>query len=104
MSYAVWLIIFRNAEPDVCRHCLGPSRKSLNLKFNSKVLISCCDSGVIEEWWSIRKDRTESQEIGRLIGEDPGGVGIYWSSDELVHRGRYSMDGRVLRVASVKVN
>ncbi|THK33006.1 probable glutamate receptor [Diachasma alloeum] len=98
MGYFVWLIFFsRDAGQDVCDVCCHPRGNLFNLKFNSKVIVLCCDSKIIREWWCVRDNRTWSQEIGHTNNQE-----ITWVSDELLRDRRKSMHGLVLRVAAVK--
>ncbi|THK33021.1 glutamate receptor ionotropic, kainate 1-like [Diachasma alloeum] len=100
LSYAVWLILFsRDASQDVCDFCRNPHDSLSNLGFGSKVLVSCCDSDMIEEWWSIGENRIERQELGRLMDDNQG---ILWLSEELVNRRRYSLNGQELRIVTVQ--
>lgn len=47
---AIWLLIFtKDASLEICEFCRNP-HGLLNPNFGSKVLISCCDSNIIEEW------------------------------------------------------
>lgn len=99
-GYAVWLIIFMGeASYDVCKYCSNPSGNLLNLRFNSEVIISCCESNIIEEWWSTGSDRCNRLKIARWFDDGR----IQWLVDESLYSRRHSMEGQEFRVAAVKV-
>ncbi|THK33024.1 glutamate receptor ionotropic, kainate 2-like [Diachasma alloeum] len=99
MNYAVWLIFFmRDADREVCHFCRNPHGTIANLKFGTRILISCCDSNMIEEWWSIGENLPKRQEIGRLMDEN---FTISWFSDELMNGDKYSLKGASLRITAV---
>ncbi|XP_063995359.1 probable glutamate receptor isoform X2 [Diachasmimorpha longicaudata] len=99
MGYPHWLIIFdSDADPRVCETCRNLHGNIFNLNFDSKVLISCCKSTMIEEWWSIDMKRVKTQEIARFNNEN---FEIEWFTDEVLSQRRHSMDGQILRIAAV---
>lgn len=101
IRYAIWLIIFtRDARQDVCEFCRNPHGILSNPRFGSKVLISCCDSNMIEEWRYNPENRTRKLEVGRVMKDN---LKIVWISDELHNRRRYSLNGQTLRIAADRV-
>ncbi|THK33025.1 ionotropic receptor 107 [Diachasma alloeum] len=101
-SYAIWLILFTSdSSQDLCEFCRKPHGNLSNPKFGQKVLTLCCHSNVIMEWRYSETNRIRRLEVGRLMDGKPG---IVWSSDELDHNRKYSMDGKTFRVIGVKTS
>lgn len=98
MSYPIWLILF--SGQDICDYCRNPTGNPLHLRFDSQVLISCCDSSVIEEWWSPTVNYTKRQTIGGWINKDNK---FKWQVNASLYSRRNSLEGRILRIAAVKV-
>ncbi|XP_063982902.1 glutamate receptor ionotropic, kainate 2-like [Diachasmimorpha longicaudata] len=100
ISYPIWLMLFiGHISPDVCDYCREPRGNLLNLKFNSQVLVLCCESDVIVEWWSLTGDHTKRQEIGRWMNDYRR---IEWIKNETLYSRRNSLEGRGLRIAITK--
>ncbi|THK32992.1 probable glutamate receptor [Diachasma alloeum] len=101
MSYAVWLLLFMgDASPDVCEFCHSPSGNLLNLKYDSEVVVSCCKSNIIQEWWSTLTEHTNSLELGRWTAENRG---IEWFFNDSLYSRRHSMEGQEFRIAATSV-
>ncbi|XP_063993279.1 glutamate receptor 1-like [Diachasmimorpha longicaudata] len=102
MSYAVWLLLFMgDASPDVCAFCQNPRGNLLNLKYDSEVFVSCCQSKFIEEWWSALTEHTNSLELGRWTGDQRR---IEWFFSDSLYSRRHSMEGQEFRIAAVKTS
>ncbi|THK33012.1 glutamate receptor 1-like [Diachasma alloeum] len=100
MSYPVWLLIFtKDADESVCEFCRHPHRNLFNLRFNSEILISCCDSNVIREWWSKARNFTHATKIGEWIGEDRG---IRWATNQSLYSRRHFFVQPTVRVSIVR--
>ncbi|XP_063995868.1 glutamate receptor 1-like [Diachasmimorpha longicaudata] len=100
MSYPVWLIIFtKDAEESVCEFCRHPRTNSFNLRFNSEILISCCESSVLREWWSKAGNYTHARKIGEWIDEDRR---IQWATDQSLYSRRHFFIRRDFRVSIVR--
>ncbi|XP_063995853.1 glutamate receptor 1-like isoform X2 [Diachasmimorpha longicaudata] len=100
MSYPVWVFLFTaEANSEVCRFCHAPHENLLNLRFNSEALISCCNSLIIDEWWSKTENHTNTRELGKWNEERNE---IEWFTHEALYTRRSSVEGRTFRVAIVK--
>ncbi|XP_063985287.1 glutamate receptor-like [Diachasmimorpha longicaudata] len=90
-SNSLWVILFSgDSSGKVCKFCRQPEGNQLNLKFNSEVIVACCESTIIREWWSTGS-RTHIGELGQWINESHG---IQWFSDKSLYERRTSLDGR----------
>ncbi|XP_011313488.1 uncharacterized protein, partial [Fopius arisanus] len=100
MSYPVWLFLFTSeGNSDICKFCRNPYRNLLNLRFNSEALVSCCSSGIIDEWWSKTTNHTNTRELGKWNQERRK---IEWFTESSLYNRRSSVEGREFRVAIVK--
>ncbi|XP_015111760.1 glutamate receptor 3 isoform X1 [Diachasma alloeum] len=100
MNYVLWLILFiGDADKDACNFCRDPHENLLNLKFNSEVLIMCCNSNIIEDWWSVTRNGTNKGQLGRWIEERNE---IEWFAHKSIHRRRTSLEGRAFRISFVQ--
>lgn len=101
MTFVNWfLLIHQNAGQNVCEYCRNPQENVLNLKFTSKIIVSCCGSNMIDEWWSVKKTHTKKLHVGNLSIEY---AKIVWFFNDFINPHRHSMDGEILRIAAVKV-
>uniref|UniRef100_A0A0C9RJS9 KBP_0 protein n=1 Tax=Fopius arisanus TaxID=64838 RepID=A0A0C9RJS9_9HYME len=98
MSYPVWLVIFtEEADDGVCTFCRNPRGNLFNLKFNSEVIISCCDSNIIGEWWSKAGNETHSRALGIWTDGE-----IRWTTDQSLYSRRHFFVQREIRVSVVR--
>ncbi|THK33013.1 glutamate receptor 1 [Diachasma alloeum] len=100
MSYPVWVFLFTaETNSDVCKFCHAPHQNLLNLRFNSEALILCCNSLIIDEWWSKTENHTNTRELGKWNDERNE---IEWFTENALYSRRSSVEGRKFRVAIVK--
>ncbi|THK32979.1 glutamate receptor ionotropic, kainate 2 [Diachasma alloeum] len=99
-SNSLWVILFSgDSSGDACEFCRHPEGNLFNLKFNSKVIVACCESTIIQEWWTSTGNRTHIGELGRWIDESRG---IEWFSDKSLYERRTSLEGRPFHINIVQ--
>uniref|UniRef100_A0A0C9QLX8 GRIK2_2 protein n=1 Tax=Fopius arisanus TaxID=64838 RepID=A0A0C9QLX8_9HYME len=99
-SESPWVILFSgNNNQDVCEFCREPHRNVFNLKFNSDIVVVCCNSTDINEWWSATGDYTQVRKLAQWIDEKRG---VEWLPKKSLYERRTSLEGRPLRIGIVK--
>lgn len=98
----VWLVMFpSDSEKGICNYCKKPWGNWFHLRFNSEMLVSCCYSNLIDEWWSQEKNTTSTASMGLWVDESKR---IQWFPNGSLYSRRRSINKRELRIAIVRVN
>ena len=98
--YPIWLVIFANEfrEP-ICKYCEEPNGNIFHIKFNTQMLVACCQQNSLKEWWS-NGNRTLMANFG-IWSRD---LGFKTLNNKGLYDKRNTINGTGLRVAIVSVS
>ena len=99
-SYPIWLMIFSgNFREPICRYCEEPNGNIFHIKFNTEMLVACCEQNLLKEWWS-NNNRTLMANFGNWSRD----VGFKALNKESLYVKRNTINGTALRIALVSVS
>lgn len=101
ISYPIWLVIFEDTvDPSICEYCNKSIDPIFALKFNTQMVVACCNDSELKEWWRVRENKTEMADFGAWTIDD--GFELY--ATESLYARRQDLNGTGLRLVFVKVS
>ncbi|KAL7287752.1 hypothetical protein TKK_0018133 [Trichogramma kaykai] len=98
MSCHTWLVVFSGQGAN--DECLdGPRGNPFNLVFDTRMMVVCHGSSVVQKWYSLSRtrNRTRSLEVANWI-DSPGRLSFKDDSDYYDYR--YNLAGSTVRIAT----
>lgn len=101
ISYPIWLVIFTDEfGAPLCKYCNHPMGNIFDLRFDTEMLVVCCQNSVLKEWWCARENNTEMADFATWV-ENEGFVVL---TKEGLYSRRHEVNGTELRIALVTVS
>ncbi|XP_043280870.1 glutamate receptor ionotropic, kainate 2-like isoform X2 [Venturia canescens] len=96
--HPVWLLIFTEEfGTSICEHCNNPTKNIFGLRFDTEMLIICCENKSLQEWWSDHRNGTERN----TIGEWSIGDGLTSITNQSLYARRSEVNGVGFRIGVV---